>query len=339
MEGFIMKKLLLGIFILAFASYAYAGTEVYIDLLETGAEEHAVYYLNDNQPAGRDLIWDNGLPDEENGLCCQRIGIVNQADVCDDFHLDATTTITGIEWDSVDDATYTWNETDDLEIYPWEGTVPGETPQVSLFNVPNTRESMGTLFSRPWWRYTIALDPADQFDLEAGAYFVLARPYNPGTSGQSFWLTSPAPAGSQSQAYFRAAYWGYYTWTPGDQVFGSEYDVNFRLYGTTGGGVACEFVDPPTEVYVGDRVRITKVYINDTDQECTFEGDFVVYVRGREVARMAHPGVVVAAHSQVTKTYLSPKVPKNARRLTLEVCNEGVACGMDYSCCFKVKVL
>jgi hypothetical protein len=332
MEGFIMKKLLLGIFILAFASYAYAGTEVYIDLLETGAEEHAVYYLNDNQPAGRDLIWDNGLPDEENGLCCQRIGIVNQADVSDDFHLDATTTITGIEWDSVDDATYTWNETDDLEIYPWEGTVPGETPQVSLFNVPNTRESMGVLFSRPWWRYTIALDPADQFDLEAGAYFVLARPYNPGTSGQSFWLTSPAPAGSQDCVWFRCDYFGYYTWTRGDVVFGSEYDANFRLMGGAGAEVSCYFKDIG-EAYVGQRLKFTKCYVNDTDATVVFEGKFVVTLRGKEVAVKAHPSVEVEAHSEVCVTYVTPRIPRIAGGKKFVVTNTGTA-----ECDFEIYV-
>lgn len=334
-----MKKLLLGIFILAFASYAYASTEVYMDLLETGAEPHAVYYMNDPQPAGRDLIWDNGLPDEVNGLCCQRAGSVSLCDVCDDFHLDATTTITGIEWDTVDDATYTWTDEADIDVYAFSDTPP-ETPLVSMWNVPATREYMGILFSRSWYRYTIDLTAADEtFDLEAGSYFVLARPYSASTSGQSFWLTSPAPTESQSSVYFRSSYFGYPNWVTGYTVFGSDYDANFRLYGGAGGGVACEFVDPPTEVYVGDRVRLTKVYINDTDEECTFEGDFVVYVRGREVARMAHPGVVVGAHSKVEKTYLSPKVPKNAKNLTLEVCNEGECCGGSYSCCFRIKIL
>ena len=87
------------------------------------------------------------------------------------------------------------------------------------------------LFSRSWYRHTIVLAPEDQFVLPAGDFFVLVRPYNPTSNGWSFWLTAFAPPESQSQSYFRSDYYGYPTWTPGDQIFGGEYDVNFRLYG------------------------------------------------------------------------------------------------------------
>jgi hypothetical protein len=92
---------------------------------------------------------------------------------------------------------------------------------------------MGMLFSRPWYRYTIDLRAEDRFTLPRGDYFLLVRPFSPGTQGKSYWLTSRGSPESRSQLYFRSSYYGYPEWTPGSQVFGNEYDVNFRLYGTT----------------------------------------------------------------------------------------------------------
>jgi hypothetical protein len=299
-----MKQVLLGIFILAFASFAYA-----------------------------DVIWDNGDVDEQNGLCCQRGGAVAECDVADDIHTDMDYTITGFVWETVDDATYAWDETDDFVFFLDTGAGPEETPYIEM-NVPNTREAMGTLFSRPWWRYTIDLAPEDQFVLEAGDYFVMGRPVATGTSGQSFWLTSPGSAMSESQSYFRSAYFGYNTWVPGENVFGSPYEVNFKLHGMAGGGTSCYFVDPPSVVYTGDRVILEKCYVNDTDQEVTFSGSFNVYIRTKLVESVPHPDVVVPAMSEKCVRYRTPRIPNIAKNKTFEVCNEGTA-----DCCFTVDVL
>ena len=178
-----------------------------------------------------DLVWDNGDIDEANGLCCQRVGAVPVADEADDFHTDQTWTITGAYWETVDDATYAWDGTDDMIIYEYTANGPG-APVVELWNVPNTREQLGTLFSRPWYGYTIDLTAEDmEFDLSAGDYFLLLRPFSPGNVGQSFWLTSPGNANSQSQGYFRSEYFGYPNWVPNTTVFGNAHDVNFKLYG------------------------------------------------------------------------------------------------------------
>ena len=187
--------------------------------------------------ASADLIWDNGNPDEENGLCCQRVGAVPVADTADDFHTDQMWTVTGAYWETVDGADYAWDGTDDMIIYEYTANGPG-APVVELWNVPNTREYLGELFSRPWYGYTIDLTAEGmEFDLPAGDYFLLLRPYTPGTVGQSFWLTSPAPGGSTSQSYFRSEYFGYPDWVPATTVFGSAYDVNFKLYGIPEPGV------------------------------------------------------------------------------------------------------
>jgi hypothetical protein len=99
---------------------------------------------------------------------------------------------------------------------------------MEMWNVPNEREYLGIQWNRPWYRYTI--DGLNEY-LPAGDYFVLLRPFTPGTVGQSFQLTSPGNANSQSQGYFRSAYFGYPDWVPNTTVFGEAFDVNFKLYG------------------------------------------------------------------------------------------------------------
>jgi hypothetical protein len=196
--------------------------------LETGAArvEHS-----GEGTIGSYLVWDNGYPNEVNGLCCQRVGAVPLCDTADDFHTDQEWLITGAEWDTIDDTTYAWDGTDDMIIYEFTPTGPGAIVQ-EIWNVPNTRVQMGELFGRPWWRYTIDLVAEGlDFALPAGDYFILLRPYTPGTSGQSFWATSDAPPESQTEVYFRSDYFGYPDWTEGHLVFGDYYDVSFRIYG------------------------------------------------------------------------------------------------------------
>jgi hypothetical protein len=217
--------------------------------LETGAERvdnSGVWTINP------DVVWDNGYPNEVNGLCCQRVGSVPVSDVADDFHTTQTWTITGAEWDTIDDTTYAWDGTDDMIIYEFTPTGPGAIVQ-EIWNVPNTRVQMGELFGRPWWRYTIDLVAEGlEFDLPAGDYYILLRPYTPGTIGQSFWATSDAPPESQSEVYFRSDYFGYPDWVIGNIVFGTSYDVSFRIFGVPSG--------PPPE-YIFDNEDPNWIYI------------------------------------------------------------------------------
>ena len=178
-----------------------------------------------------DTIWDNGYPNLVSGICCQRIGSVGWSDIADDFHTDQEWTITGAQWDTTDDATYTWEGFDDMYIYEYTANGPGAMI-VQLEDVPNTREYMGEVWGRQWYRYTIDLEAAGlEFDLPAGDYFILLRPYTPYTSGQSFWMTSDGNPASQSEGYLRSDYFGYPDWTPMSQVFGEYYDFSFRLFG------------------------------------------------------------------------------------------------------------
>jgi hypothetical protein len=186
------------------------------------------------QPIGQDLIWDNGDPDFVNGVCCQRIGSVAECDSADDFTLGGTETIGLAIWQAVDDTTYAWEGLADMIIYADAGGQPG-AELVDRREVDATREYLGEQWSRPWYEYTMDLaGQGAEVTLDAGTYFLLLRPYSAGTSGQSFWLTSPAPGGSTSSIWFRSAYFGYPDWVPGSIPFGADYDVNFKLYGEGG---------------------------------------------------------------------------------------------------------
>jgi hypothetical protein len=203
---------------------------------ETQVQSDEISSAGPQKTGYRDLIWDNGDPDFVNGVCCQRIGSVTECDSADDFTLTEDTTIEGLVWQSVDDTTYDWQGLDDLIIYEDAGGMPG-AELIDLREVPNTRVYLGEQWSRPWYEYTIDLiGQGLEFTLPAGTYFLLLRPYSAGTSGQSFWLTSPAPGGSTSSIWFRSAYFGYPDWVPGSYPFGADYDVNFKIFGTAGGG-------------------------------------------------------------------------------------------------------
>jgi hypothetical protein len=179
---------------------------------------------------GRGLIWDNGLPDEVQGLCNQRGGTVGLCDVVDDIHTTEDFTITGIEWDTVD-SSYNWNNLCDFEIYQYTPSAPG-APLYLFYDVPCTRVNMGTLFALPWYRYTMDLVSVGMaFDLPAGDYFIQVRPITDDPTGQNYWLTAAGHPGSQSAVYFRSAYFGYPDWITSMSAWGVDHDVSFRLFG------------------------------------------------------------------------------------------------------------
>jgi hypothetical protein len=231
-----MRKILKGaIVLLIVAAMIFSTSAVVADSPKTDlGKDQSPDIINKQSPptSKRALLWDNGDIDLVNGFCCQRVGSIGLADLADDFHLDKKSTIERIVWETVDDPTYVWQDTDDLIIYQYGTNGPG-TEEVVMLEVSNTRELLGEQWGRPWYRYEIDLiGQGLQFELPAGDYYILLRPYSPGTEGQSFWLTSPAPAGSTSECYWRSDFFGYPTWTPATTVWGEPFDVNFKIYGT-----------------------------------------------------------------------------------------------------------
>ena len=234
-----MRKILKGaVVLLIVAAMFFSTSAVNANTLDTpqiqgGGQNSPQPFIQTNPPTTtRALLWDNGNPDLVNAWCCQRIGIVVWSDVADDFHLDKKCTIEKVEWETVDTTDYNWGGTDDLIIYEYTPAGPG-TELIVLLEVQNTREQIGEQWSKPWYRYEIDLKgQGKQFNLQAGDYYILLRPYTSGNTGQSFWMTSPPPAGSTSETYFRSEYFGYPNWVAGSGPFGYPYDVSFKIYGT-----------------------------------------------------------------------------------------------------------
>jgi hypothetical protein len=234
-----MRKILKGaVVLLIIAAMIFSTTSITADTNETpvpcaGKQNCPQPNFRASPPiTGRGLLWDNGDPDLVNAACCQRVGAVPVCDTADDFHLEKKTTIQKVIWETVDTVDYVWDGTDDLIIYQYTNDGPG--PEVvKLFEVQNTRLQVGEQWGKPWYRYEIDLEGQDKsFNLAKGDYYILLRPYTAGTVGQSFWMTSPPPAGSTSQAYFRSEYFGFPDWVPTSDVFGAPYDVSFKIYGT-----------------------------------------------------------------------------------------------------------
>jgi len=247
-------------------------------VIQVSQQVTSVVRSNGANPLNRDLIWDNGDPDFVNSLCCQRIGAVPEADTADDFTLTAEATIGSVEWESVDDATYVWDGLDDLIVYEYTGAGPG-AEIIDLREVENERELLGEQFGRPWYRYTIDLvGQGAEFTLPAGSYYILLRPYSAGSVGQSFWMTSPAPAGSTSSVYFRSEYFGYPVWVPGIDVFGVNHDVSFKLYSGAGGAIPdldCDGILNWEDLQPGETVtgEITVENIGDPESQLDWEID------------------------------------------------------------------
>jgi hypothetical protein len=233
-----MEKILKGaVVLLIVAAMFFSTSAVTADTTDTPR----IYARGQNSPqpfiqtspvtTSRALLWDNGDPDFDDGCPCQRIGFGGLSDTADDFHLTKKSTIETVVWETGDDTTYLWDGLADLIVYEYTAAGPG-VELMKLLEIASTREYVGEFYGLLCYRYTIDLiGQGQQFTLPAGDYYILLRPYTAGTVGHSFWLTSPAPAGSTSECYFRSDYWGYPNWVPISDVIGFVYDVNFKLYG------------------------------------------------------------------------------------------------------------
>lgn len=187
----------------------------------TGAEGSGTY-----------IIWENEYPDGHNYVRCQRAGEVPYCDVADDFHTDKMWTITGAQWDTVDNLQYIWDEICDMIIYEFTPDGPGDSV-VELMDVLGTREVIYELPDETWYRYTIDLVAQDmEFDLPAGDYYILLRPVTEESVGRSNWMTARGNPFSQSELYVRCEFFGYPNWTGCHEVIPGQYlEVSFRVLG------------------------------------------------------------------------------------------------------------
>ena len=225
------------------------------------------------------IIWENEFPDGHQYVRCQRAGELPYCDVADDFHTDEIWTITGAQWDAVDNLQYIWDETCDMIIYELTPDGPGALI-VELCDVQGSREVIYELTEETWYRYTIDLVAQDmEFDLPVGGYYILLRPVTAGSVGRSNWMTSRGNPFSQSELYVRCEFFGYPNWTAGHEIFpGEYYDVSFRVFGEGENIPELEMGE------VSDGLGVKTSVKNIGDGEATnvywsieFDGGFIVF--------------------------------------------------------------
>jgi hypothetical protein len=248
-------------------------------LLHLNKGPFSITYDQNIQRTGTYIIWENEYPNMMDAIRCHREGVIPYCDLADDFHTEQTWTVTGMQWETVDDPAYEWDETCDCFIYEYTEEGPGDT-LIEFWDITGSREFIMDIGDAIWYRYTIDLqDLGQEFDLPAGDYFILLRPVTYGVFGDSFWLTSNGNPESQSELYLRCEYFGYPNWTACHELIPDKYyDVNFRIFGT-GEGIPELRIN---ELKGGLGIKTTLENIGDGPAEniywsITFDGGVFVY--------------------------------------------------------------
>jgi hypothetical protein len=170
--------------------------------------------------------YQNGAPDWQNGLFCERWSIPGELDswVVDDISFAGFATITRLSWTSVTDDAFDFQNFGDIMILANDGSGggPGTVIAEMLDESVNRTFTGEYRFFRPVYWYEVN---GLSIGLEAGTYWIGMRPVNQSTSGTNMWATAPL---SDSETYFKSPYYGVPDWTPGSNVFGGyPYNVSF----------------------------------------------------------------------------------------------------------------
>jgi len=190
------------------------------------------------------VIWDNGLTSAPDGLIVptdnggssqyEPNGSLD-SEMADDFVLTAPfTIITDIEWEGGWNGNVppsnllSWN----IKFYDDAGGLPAVNP-FAAFNIPDAAVAR-TPISWPWGSgFFFEADLPEQVSVNADVVYwaeVQAEFDRGGTYAQWFWSMHLDPI-IMTQAHFRSVLFGYPNWTPSSTVFGSPYDMNYRLTG------------------------------------------------------------------------------------------------------------
>ncbi|MEM4258905.1 MAG: hypothetical protein QXL17_07140 [Candidatus Thermoplasmatota archaeon] len=179
----------------------------------------------------QNVLWDNGLPDEMNGVSCV-YWAANPIDreVVDDF--DITDSAWNIDGGSFRIVTYAGTGSAsvlgvNVFFYQDDGTnKPKLTPFVSPTATFTASDTGNMYFGRPEILIQVSFAAVE---LTTGKWWVCFQPV---LNDNGFWLTAPLKTQSIWVDYPDL---GYSRWTKGSVVFsGAEYGVSFTLTGTAG---------------------------------------------------------------------------------------------------------
>jgi hypothetical protein len=204
------------------ASAAVANTDIAATSLRSIAEPNNVV-TPPTQYAGRDLLYDNGLPDGVNGLSCGAWPGYDR-EIIDDFVVPVEWQVTGGEY-----RVLTYSGTTSIQ-----GTIvsffqdsggPSTTEYASVTATITCTPTGDIYFSRPEVLVSCSFDTVT---LSPGTWWVCFQSQH---TENVFTLTAPVQG---SPVYLSFPDQAYPRWTPGSTVFGVDYDMAWLLTGTAG---------------------------------------------------------------------------------------------------------
>jgi hypothetical protein len=223
---------------------------------------------------GRAQIWDNGDTDGSNGLSV--LGSPKRS-IMDDFVVTENVDVNELHliglWN-------TWSPGSGTEcIVQFRDDSSGSpgsviaTPSMTSFSDTATGR---TWFSRP---ETQVVTTFDDVSLSPGTYWVEAWL---GASAENFfWMAMETIQGSACWV----DYSDYGGLQPGSNIFGSDYDMSFQLYGDTGGGGGEEYPDPEIYLPCGQEQEFCVMIENlgTYDEDASVIWTFYEYTPAKEV--------------------------------------------------------
>lgn len=201
--------------------------EICVSLTEHSEANAHIKSSESSSTNTRGLLWDNGPVDERNALSCVNWPS-NPLDrqIVDDFDVEGNWNISGGYFTLVTYDAHTQEFVDGMNVYFYEdvGNTPSMTSYVEILGVSYISTDTGnTYFDRPEISIEVIFD--EVVTLFEGKWWVCFQPV---MNDNSFWLTS---AGSGENV------WLDYPddpnaprWTPGFDIFGDNFDVNFKLF-------------------------------------------------------------------------------------------------------------
>lgn len=201
-----------------------------------------------NPREGDERLWDNGDPDGRNGLAGSMYSGYSNI-LIDDFENGEDWNIQGGAVHFIWNGGYTAN-TETIRVYFFadEGDCDpslDEYPEPDYyFEAASLTESLtgDYYFSRP--EVVVDFLLSEEITIPAGKWFVGIQPDGL-VEDIGYILTAPSKG---CQAFGDLPYWGYPRWSSSSYLWGSEYDLCYKLDGNTGGPPAIKaWIQPGTE--------------------------------------------------------------------------------------------
>jgi hypothetical protein len=237
MEGKNMKNKIFGkksagvllvTLVMIFSSTIVTANSIKVDATSLATDSQNVACVKQSEIiGGRDVLWDNGLPDGVNGVsCCYYAGYPLDRLIADDFDIAlGAWNVNGGSFRMVANAGTGSASVLGVKVFFYQDD--SLKPALTAFATPTatfTAVDTGDLyFGRPEILVTVTFDPVE---LTTGKWWVCFQPI---INDNAFWLTSSMIG---EAIYLIYPDQGFTQWTKGSVVFGSDYSVSYTLTGS-----------------------------------------------------------------------------------------------------------